>query len=92
MQGDVDSSLSRRGHVQRPSQGVDRPPPVLTVADDPALHAIQARVLNGLFGLGEESSRVLLLAKDRRIRELQARVEQLEAELATCRGQLYHRL
>jgi len=32
---------------------------------------------------------VLLLAKDRRIRELQARVEQLEAELATCGGQLY---
>ncbi len=40
----------------------------------------------------KESSRVLLLAKDRRIRELQARVEQLEAELATCRGQLYDRL
>jgi hypothetical protein len=40
----------------------------------------------------EESSRVLLLAKDRRIRELEARVKQLETELATCRGELYERL
>jgi hypothetical protein len=35
---------------------------------------------------------VLLLAKDRRMRELEPRVEQLEAELATCRGPLYNRL
>lgn len=40
----------------------------------------------------QESSRVLLLSKERRIRELEARVKQLEAELATCRGQLYDRL
>ena len=40
----------------------------------------------------EESSHVLLQAKDRRIRELHARVRQLEAELATCRSQLYDRL
>jgi hypothetical protein len=40
----------------------------------------------------EESTRVLLLAKDRRIHELEARVKQLETELATCRGQLYERL
>jgi hypothetical protein len=40
----------------------------------------------------EESSRVLLLAKDRRIRELEANVKRLESELATCRGVLYDRL
>ncbi len=40
----------------------------------------------------EESSRVLLLAKERRIRELECRVSQLDAELATCRGQHYDRL
>ncbi len=40
----------------------------------------------------EESSRVLLLAKDRRIRELEVRVRQLEIELASCRGSLYDRL
>jgi hypothetical protein len=39
-----------------------------------------------------ESSRILLLAKERRIRELELRLKQLEAELATCRGQLYDRL
>jgi hypothetical protein len=39
-----------------------------------------------------ESSRMLLLAKERRIRELELRLKQLEAELATCRGQLYDRL
>jgi hypothetical protein len=40
----------------------------------------------------EESSRVLLLAKDRRIRELEVRIKHLEAELANCRGRLYERL
>jgi hypothetical protein len=40
----------------------------------------------------EASTRLLVAAKDRRIRELEARVKQLEGELATCRGQLYERL
>lgn len=36
----------------------------------------------------EAGTRVLLAAKDRRLRELGARVKQLEIELATCRGRL----
>jgi hypothetical protein len=40
----------------------------------------------------EEGTRVLLLAKDRRVRELEAHVKRLESELAICRGQLYDRL
>jgi hypothetical protein len=40
----------------------------------------------------EASSRLLVAAKDRRIRELAARVQQLEVELATCRGRLYEQL
>jgi Family of unknown function (DUF6262) len=39
----------------------------------------------------EASTRVLIAAKDRRIRELETRVKQLEGELATCRGELYER-
>ncbi len=40
----------------------------------------------------EASTRLLVAAKDRRIRELEARVKQLEVELATCRGKLYEQL
>lgn len=40
----------------------------------------------------EASKRLLVAAKDRRIRELEIRLRQLEAELAGCRGQLYDRL
>jgi hypothetical protein len=40
----------------------------------------------------EESSRVLQLAKDRRIRELETHVKRLEVKLAACRGRLYDRL
>jgi hypothetical protein len=40
----------------------------------------------------EASTRLLVAAKDRRIRELEIRLRQLEAELAGCRGQLYDRL
>jgi hypothetical protein len=40
----------------------------------------------------EASTRLLVAAKDRRIRELEARVKQLEGELAICHGQLYERL
>jgi hypothetical protein len=40
----------------------------------------------------EASTRILVAAKDRRIRELDTRVKQLEIELATCRGQLYEQL
>jgi hypothetical protein len=40
----------------------------------------------------EASTRLLVAAKDRRIRELDARVKRLEIELASCRGQLYDRL
>jgi hypothetical protein len=40
----------------------------------------------------EASTRVLVAAKDRRIRELEARVKQLEIELAACRGRLYAQL
>jgi len=43
-------------------------------------------------GRSEASTRVLLLAKERRIRELEAEVERLKRELAECRGQLYERL
>jgi hypothetical protein len=37
----------------------------------------------------QASTRPLVAAKDRRIRELEARVKQLEIELAACRGKLY---
>src|SRR5262249_3899893 len=37
----------------------------------------------------EASTRLLIAAKDRRIREQNARVKQLEVELASCRGRLY---
>ena len=40
----------------------------------------------------ESSTRLLVAAKDRRIRELETRVKQLEAELASCRAKLYERL
>ena len=40
----------------------------------------------------EASTRLLVAAKDRRIRELEARVKQLEGELAACRGRLYEQL
>jgi hypothetical protein len=40
----------------------------------------------------EASTRLLVAAKDRRIRELETRVKQLEVELACCRGNLYERL
>jgi hypothetical protein len=40
----------------------------------------------------EASTRLLVAAKDRRIRELETRVKQLEVELATCRGRLYEQL
>jgi Family of unknown function (DUF6262) len=50
------------------------------------------RRLESLRERTEESSRVLLLAKDRRIRDLEARVKRLEAELATCRARLYDQL
>src|SRR5438874_1969333 len=40
----------------------------------------------------EASTRLVIAAKDRRIRELEARVAQLEAELAACRGRLYEQL
>lgn len=40
----------------------------------------------------EMSARLLLIAKDRRIRELESRLHHLDQELATCRGQLYERL
>jgi hypothetical protein len=40
----------------------------------------------------EASTRLLVAAKDRRIRELEAHVRQLEVELAGCRGKLYERL
>lgn len=40
----------------------------------------------------EASTRLLVAAKDRRIRELEARVKQLEVELASCRGKLYEQL
>jgi hypothetical protein len=40
----------------------------------------------------EASSRLRIAAKDRCIRELEARVKQLEIELAACRGRLYDRL
>jgi len=40
----------------------------------------------------EASTRLLVAAKDRRIRELDARVKHLEVELAACRGKLYERL
>ena len=40
----------------------------------------------------EASTRLLVAAKDRRIRELEARVKQLEVELAACRGRLYEQL
>lgn len=40
----------------------------------------------------EASTRLLVAAKDRRIRELDARVRTLEGELAACRGKLYERL
>ena len=40
----------------------------------------------------EASTRLLVAAKERRIRELEARVSQLEIELATCRGRLYDRI
>jgi hypothetical protein len=38
------------------------------------------------------STRLLVAAKDRRIRELETRVKQLEVELTTCRGRLYEQL
>ena len=40
----------------------------------------------------EGSSRLLVAAKDRRIRDLEARVKQLEIELGACRGRIYDRL
>jgi hypothetical protein len=40
----------------------------------------------------EASTRLLVAAKNRRIRELEAHVKQLEVELAACRGKLYERL
>ena len=40
----------------------------------------------------EASTRLLVAGKDRRIRELEARVKQLEIELAACHGRLYDRL
>ena len=40
----------------------------------------------------QASTRLLVAAKDRRIRELEARVKQLEVELAACCGKLYERL
>ena len=40
----------------------------------------------------EASNRLLVVAHDRRIRQLEARVKHLEVELATCRGRLYDRL
>jgi hypothetical protein len=40
----------------------------------------------------ETSTRLLVAAKDRRIREREARVRTLEIELATCRGRLYEQL
>jgi hypothetical protein len=40
----------------------------------------------------EAGTRLLVAAKDRRIRDLEARVKQLEVELATCRGRLYEQL
>src|SRR5437879_2033572 len=36
----------------------------------------------------DASNRFLVAAKDRRIRELEARVKQLEIELAACRGKI----
>jgi hypothetical protein len=46
------------------------------------------RRLASLRERSKESSRVLMLAKERRIRELETRVRQLQSELATCRGQV----
>jgi hypothetical protein len=43
-------------------------------------------------GRTEASARVLLVAKDRRIRELEQRVRELDRQLADCRGTLYDRL
>jgi Family of unknown function (DUF6262) len=40
----------------------------------------------------DASARVLIAAKDRRVRDLEARVRTLEIELAACRGKLYDRL
>jgi uncharacterized protein DUF6262 len=40
----------------------------------------------------EMSTRLLLIAKDRRIRELENRLVQIEQDLATCRGRLYEQL
>ena len=39
----------------------------------------------------DASNRFLVAAKDRRIRELEARLKQLEIELAACRGKIYDR-
>jgi hypothetical protein len=39
----------------------------------------------------DASTRFLVAAKDRRIRELEARLKQLEIELAACRGKIYDR-
>jgi hypothetical protein len=40
----------------------------------------------------EASTRLVVAAKDRHIRELGARVKKLEIELAACRGRLYEQL
>jgi hypothetical protein len=54
--------------------------------------ATRQRMLVARSDRTEMSTRLLLIAKDRRIRELDSRPRQLEQELATCRGRLYEQL